>query len=105
MHPGTNTFWLLKARKNYKSASRFILNNLKFNKMVHTTLTAQLHSGIRTRKFSNRSLYNVVVNGENGEYYEWEVEAESYGEASSKGEEFARDLMVDIQYIEVYQLL
>ena len=73
--------------------------------MVHTTLTAQLHSGIRTRKYSNRSLYNVVVNGENGEYYEWEVEAESYGEASAKGEDYARDLMVDIQYIEVYQLL
>ena len=73
--------------------------------MVHTTLTAQLHSGIRTRKYVNKNLYNVVVNGEDGEYYEWEVEAESYGEASSKGEEFARDLMVDIQYIEVYQLL
>ena len=73
--------------------------------MVHTTLTAQLHSGIRTRKSIHNNLYNVVVNGENGEYYEWEVEAESYGEASSKGEEFARDLMVDIQYIEVYQLL
>lgn len=73
--------------------------------MVHTTLTAQMPFSSRSRKHINRNTYQVVVNGEDGEYYTYEVEAESYGEASAIGEELARDNMVDIQYIEVYQIL
>ena len=73
--------------------------------MVHTTVTAELPFSCRTgRHIRVQNLYQVTVNGEDGEYYEWQIEAENYGEASAKGEEFARDLMVDIQYIEVYQL-
>ena len=74
--------------------------------MVHTTLTAELPFGTRSSRHSRiNNLYQVIVNGEDGEYYDWEIEADSYGEASAKGEEFARDLLVDIQYIEVYQIV
>ena len=73
--------------------------------MVHTTLTSELPFNSRSRRhYKIHNLYQVTVNGEDGEYYEWQIEADNYGEASAKGEEFARDLMVDIQYIEAYQL-
>ncbi len=72
--------------------------------MVHVTLESKLAFAARQPKFSRSSnLYKVVVNGEDGEYYEFEVEAESFAEASRQGEELAAG-MVDIQYIEVYQI-
>ncbi len=72
--------------------------------MVHVTLESKLGFGTRQSKYMKSSnLYKVVINGEDGEYYEYEVEADSYSEASRQGEELAWG-MVDIQYIEVYQL-
>lgn len=49
-------------------------------------------------------IYQVVVNTEDGGSYEYEVEADSYGEAAQQAENFANDLMEDITYIEVYHL-
>ena len=72
--------------------------------MVHTTFTSEYS----LRKRSSRqvelssNLYQVVINGEDGEYLEYEIEADSYGEASTKAEMLAADTMVDISYIEVY---
>ena len=48
------------------------------------------------------NLYQVIINGEDGEYLEYEIEADSYAEASAKAEMLAADAMVDISYIEAY---
>lgn len=48
------------------------------------------------------NLYQVVINGEDGEYLEYEIEADSHSEASAKAEALAADSFVDISYIEVY---
>lgn len=72
--------------------------------MVHTTLKSVLHSGIRSHRRINKDLYMVIVNGEEGEYYEYEIEAESYTQASEIAESLAADNLVNIQYIEAYKL-
>ena len=72
--------------------------------MVHVTLESKLSFGpSRSRHEVSSNLYKVIVNGEDGEYYEYDVEANSFAEASRKGENLARGI-VDIQYIEVYQV-
>ena len=72
--------------------------------MVHTTLKSVLHSGIRSHRRINKDLYMVIVNGEEGEYYEYEIEAESYAQASEIAESLAADNLVNIQYIEAYRM-
>ena len=72
--------------------------------MVHVTLESKMSFGRRSYSYmTSNNLYRVVVNGEDGEYYEYEIEADSHSEASRQGEELARG-MVDIQYIEVYKI-
>lgn len=73
--------------------------------MVHVTLESKMSFGRRSYSYmTSNNLYRVVVNGEDGEYYEYDsIEANSFAEASRKGENLARG-MVDIQYIEVYQI-
>ena len=39
---------------------------------------------------------------EDGESYEYEVEADTFADATKQAENFAMDLMVDITYIECY---
>ena len=48
------------------------------------------------------NFYNVVVNTEEGESYEYEVEADTFAEATAQAEELANSLMADITFIEVY---
>ena len=72
--------------------------------MVHSTLKSVLHSGIRSHRHINKDLYTVIVNGEEGEYYEYEIEAESYAQASEIAESLAADNLVNIQYIEAYRM-
>lgn len=72
--------------------------------MVHTTFNSEYHFGKRSSRqveFSS-NLYQVVINGEDGEYIEYEIEADSHSEASAKAEALAADSFVDISYIEVY---
>lgn len=74
--------------------------------MVHVTLESKMSFGSRKHSYSymtSSNLYRVVVNGEEGEYYEYEVEADSFSDASRQGESLAAS-MVDVQYIEVYQI-
>ena len=72
--------------------------------MVHVSLESKLNFGLRHSRYNTSyNLYKVVINGEEGEYYEYEVEADSYAEASRQGEDLASG-MVYIQYIEVYQM-
>ena len=72
--------------------------------MVHTTLNSEYHFGKRSSRQVELSsnLYQVVINGEDGEYIEYEIEADSHSEASAKAETLAADSFVDISYIEVY---
>lgn len=48
------------------------------------------------------NLYQVVVNTEDGESYEYEVEADNFAKATEIAEGFAMDLMVDVTYVECY---
>lgn len=72
--------------------------------MTHSVQTSSLFN--KSRLFSNRyyagNLYQVVVNTEDGESYEYEVEADTFAEATKQAENFALDLMADITYIECY---
>ena len=72
--------------------------------MVHTTFNSEYHFGKRSSRQVEMSsnLYQVVINGEDGEYVEYEIEADSHSEASAKAEALAADSFIDISYIEVY---
>ena len=72
--------------------------------MVHTTFNSEYHFGKRSSRQVELSsnLYQVVINGEDGEYIEYEIEADSHSEASAKAEALAADSFLDISYIEVY---
>lgn len=72
--------------------------------MVHTTFNSEYHFGKRSSRQVELSsnLYQVVINGEDGEYIEYEIDADSHSEASAKAEALAADSFVDISYIEVY---
>ena len=72
--------------------------------MLHTTFNSEYHFGKRSSRQVELSsnLYQVVINGEDGEYIEYEIEADSHSEASAKAETLAADSFVDISYIEVY---
>lgn len=72
--------------------------------MVHTTFNSEYHFGKRSSRQVELSsnLYQVVINGEDGEYIEYEIEADSHSEASAKAEALAAGSFIDISYIEVY---
>lgn len=72
--------------------------------MVHTTFNSEYHFGKRSSRQVELSsnLYQVVINGEDGEYIEYEIEADSHSEASAKAEALAADSFIDISYIEAY---
>ena len=72
--------------------------------MVNTVFTSEYHFNKRSRRQVElaSNLYQVIINGEDGEHLEYEIEADSYAEASAKAEMLAADAMVDISYIEAY---
>lgn len=72
--------------------------------MVHTTFNSEYYFGKRSSRQVELSsnLYQVVINGEDGEYIEYEIEADSHSEASAKAEALAADSFINIIYIEVY---
>ena len=61
----------------------------------------------RSRLYSKRyypgNIYSVVINREDGEFYEYEVEADTFAQATEIAEGMANDLMADITFIEVYK--
>ena len=68
-------------------------------------------TSIQTSAFSiqhnhrNRSfIYQVVVNGEDGNYQEFEVEAASEAEARCKADAIALDCMIDVTFVEFYRI-
>jgi len=50
------------------------------------------------------SLYSIVVNGEDGNYQEFEIEASSEAEAHRKADAIAQDCMIDVTFVEVYKI-
>ena len=74
--------------------------------MTHSVQTSTLfnHGKIHSRRYYPANFYQVVVNTEEGEFYEYEVEADSFAEATEKAEEMAHSLMENITFIEVYDL-
>ena len=72
--------------------------------MTHTSLFSEFLSinENRSRKsFYSKNIYQVVVNGEDGEYTEYEIEAKSKEEAHAIAERLAAESMINIMYIEV----
>ena len=61
------------------------------------------HSRLYSKRCYPGNIYSVVVNCEDGEYYEYEVEADTFAEATKQAEDMALDLMADITFIEVYK--
>ena len=71
--------------------------------MVHNVQTSFFsHGRIKNRRYYPSNFYTVVVNTEDGESYDYEIEADTFAEATSQAEEMANSLMADITYIEVY---
>ena len=50
------------------------------------------------------NLYTVTVNGEDGNYQTFEIEASSDYEADQKAEAIAQHCMIDIIFVEVYRI-
>lgn len=61
------------------------------------------HSRLYGKRYYPGNLYTVYVNTEDGESHEYEIEAESFADATRQAEEMAYSLYIDITYIEVYQ--
>lgn len=72
--------------------------------MTHSVQTSSIFNKSRlyNKRYYCGNLYQVVVNTEDGESFEYEVEADNFAYATRQAENFAMDLMVDITYIECY---
>ena len=60
------------------------------------------HGRINHHRRYPGNFYTVYVNTEDGEVYDYEIEADTFAEATQQAEELANSLMTDITYIEVY---
>ena len=71
--------------------------------MTHNIQTWVFTSGrLSNHRRYPGNFYTVVVNTEEGESFEYEVEADTFAEATDQAEQMANSLMADITYIEVY---
>lgn len=72
-------------------------------------ITVSMKSQFRSRFYQHvgnlgsQNTYNVTVECEDNEFYEFEVDADSYGEACTIAESRAMEMYVDIIYITVEQ--
>lgn len=70
-------------------------------------MTTSIQTSVfNTQTISRRkrsSIYTVVVNGEDGNYKEFEIEASSEPEARQKADSIAMSCMIDVTYVEVYK--
>ena len=74
--------------------------------MTHPVQTLPLFYSckLRHKKQYMGELFLVVINTEEGESYEYEVEADDFAKATEIAQNFANDLMVDITYVECYKM-
>ena len=61
------------------------------------------HSRLYSKRYYPGNIYSVVINCEDGEFYEYEVEADTFAQATEIAEGMAQDMMADITYIGVYK--
>lgn len=54
----------------------------------------------RRRSYS----YQVIVNGEDGNYQEFDIEAASDADAHQKADSIAQQCMIDVTFVEVYKI-
>ncbi len=91
------------ARKNYKSPQGFKSNPKKQTIMTTSIQTSAF--GIHpASRHSRVSIYSVTVNGEDGNYQQFEIEASSEAEAHKKADDIAQQNMIDVTYVEVYRI-
>lgn len=79
---------------------------VKLKKTTIMTTTIQT-SAFNSQLPHNRrrvSSYSVIINGEDGNYQEYEVEAANDQEAQMKADSIAQQSMIDITYVEVYKV-
>ena len=74
--------------------------------MVNTYQTSTIESAYRNRKtrrnyMFSQNIYEVTVNGEGGEYFNCEVMADTSTAACAVAEDLARDVIMDVTYIEI----
>lgn len=75
--------------------------------MTHSVQKSELFNHVRLnngKRYPSGSFFQVVVNTEEDGSYEYEVEADTFAEATKIAEEMAYSLSVDISYIEIYSL-
>ena len=77
------------------TTTTFIQQNLTANGFTKRNRKSHLFS---------QNLYQVDVEGEDGDHITFEVTAHSYAEATATAERMAMDVMVDIQYVTVTSL-
>lgn len=71
--------------------------------MTTSIQTSAFHSQNLCKRRRTNS-YLVIVNGEDGNYKEFEVEAVSQAEANSKAEAIAHRCMIDVTFVEIYEI-
>ena len=72
--------------------------------MTQTVQTSVFtHSRLYSKRYYPGNIYSVVINCEDGEFFEYEVEADTFAQATEIAENMANDLMADITFIEVYK--
>jgi diphthamide synthase (EF-2-diphthine--ammonia ligase) len=74
--------------------------------MTTTSVTSRelTGNGFKKRRDNYRfsqNIYQVEVNGEDGEYQQYEIMADSSAQATEIAEQLASDSMVDISYIQI----
>ncbi len=73
--------------------------------MITVSMKSQFHSRFcqHVGNLVSQNTYNVTVECEDNEFYEFEVDADSYGEACTIAESRAMEMYMDIIYITVEQ--
>lgn len=69
-----------------------------------TTIQTSAISYQSVSRRSRLSTYSVTVNGEDGDFQEFEIEASSDEEANRKANDIALNSMTDVTYVEVYRI-
>ena len=75
--------------------------------MTTTTFTSQetnhfdIRRSHRNSHLFSQNIYQVEVNGEDGEYLTYEIMADTAAEATATAEQLAMESMVDISWINV----
>ncbi len=72
--------------------------------MTINSQTSFINTRNNNRRRYTQGTYQVVINGEDGNYQEHEVEASSFKEAQDKANQIAAECMIDITYVEIYKI-